>query len=263
MTCETESGPEGTQERQEIGPPIPPIPPLDNDMVAMIAHELRSPLAVMSNVLSVCRASAGSATMPVATEVLNRQVKKALRLVNELMDLARITGEPLERSPVELRRVVLKVAQELVQELRDRRQTLVLEPSCEPVWLQGDAQRLEQIAAHVLENSCKYTPDGGRIEMALTREEGQAVLRIRDDGAGIASDELPRIFEPYFRGRHAGRHSRNGLGLGLTITHRLVQLHGGSIEARSDGEGRGSEFTIRLPASVGADVALTPAPGAG
>lgn len=244
--------------RQEIGTPIPA---LDNDMIAMIAHELRSPLAVMSNVLSVCRASAGSATMPVATDVLNRQVKKALRLVNELMDLARITGESLERSPVELRRVVLKVAQELAQELRDCRQTLLLEPSSDPVWVRGDAQRLEQIAAHVLENSCKYTPDGGRIEMALSREEGQAVLRIRDEGAGIPADELPRIFEPYFHGRHAGRHSRNGLGLGLTIAYRLVQLHGGSIEARSDGEGRGSEFTIRLPAPAAAEdpVAFAPA----
>ncbi len=222
----------------------------------MIAHELRSPLAVMSNVLKVCRASIMPRAMPAAGDVLNRQVNRALRLVNDLMDLSRLSEEGLsfDRSPVELGPVVRNVAQDLEPELRARRHSLVLELSAEAVSVQGDAIRLEQIVENLLENSCKYSADGGQIELSLSREESQAVLCVRDNGAGICAEELRHIFEPYYRGAGSAR-SSSGLGLGLTLTQRLVRLHGGTIEAESDGAGCGSVFTVRLPA------APAPAPG--
>lgn len=228
-------------------------PPLDQHTVAMIAHELRSPLSVMSNVLRVYRASNVAKAMPGAGDVLNRQVNKALRLVNDLMDLSRVSEDllRLERAPVDLGRVILDVSEDLAQEFRSRQQVLILELSAEPVWVQGDATRLEQIVENLLENSAKYSPDGARIAVALSRESGQAALRIRDNGTGIPSEDLPHIFEPYFRGTSPGHWSRGGLGLGLTLTRRLVQLHDGTIEAMSRGAGCGSEFTVRLPTVTG------------
>lgn len=228
-------------------------PPLSQETVAMIAHELRSPLAVMSNVLRVCQASIVPRTMPGAGAVLNRQVNKALRLVNDLMDLSRVTEDRLrlDRTAVDLGRMILEVTRDLEPELRCRQQVLILELSAQAVWVRGDASRLEQVVENLLENSCKYSPEGARIAAALTREEDQAVLRIRDDGSGISSEDLPHIFEPYFRGSNPAHGPGGGLGLGLTLTQRLVQLHDGTIEARSRGAGCGSEFTVRLPTTVG------------
>jgi signal transduction histidine kinase len=217
----------------------------------MIAHELRSPLAVMSNVLKVCRASIVPRAMPAAGDVLNRQVERALRLVNDLMDLSRVSEEGLtfDRSPVELGPVVRNVVQDLEPELSARRHKLVLKLCAEAVSVQGDATRLEQIVENLLENSCKYSPDGARIELTLSREESQAVLCVRDNGAGICAEDLQHIFEAYYRSAVCTRRS-SGLGLGLTLTQRLVRLHGGTIEAKSGGAGCGSVFTVRLPATA-------------
>ncbi|HVS78140.1 MAG TPA: HAMP domain-containing sensor histidine kinase [Steroidobacteraceae bacterium] len=219
----------------------------------MIAHELRSPLAVMSNVLRVCRASIVPKGMPAAEDVLNRQVNRALRLVNDLMDLTRVSEQPLrlDPGPVDLGRVALNAVEDLEQEIQAREQALVLELAAEAVWVRGDAARLEQIVGNLLENSSKYSPDGARITLSLAREEDRAVLRVRDEGAGISAEDLQHIFEPYFRGGGSAHAGRDGLGLGLTLTRRLVQMHGGTIEAKSPGAGCGSEFTVRLPIAAG------------
>lgn len=249
MTCEPKSGSEGTQRSEERTSGLP----LNQDMVARIAHELRSPLSVMSNVLKVYRASIVPTAMPAAGDVLNRQVNRALRLVNDLMDLTRFSEEQLrfDYAPVDLSRVVLNAAQDLEQEFRVRRQALVLELFGDALWVQGDATRLEQIVGNLLENSSKYSPDGRRVVLSLSSEESQAVLSVCDDGAGISGDDLPHIFEPYFRGANSAEAACSGLGLGLTLTRRLVQLHGGTIEAKSPGVGLGSEFTVRLPSARG------------
>ena len=155
---------------------------------------------------------------------------------------------PLERAPVDLGRVVLSAAHDLEEEARARRQALVLELFAETTWIRGDAARLEQIVTNLLENSCKYSPAGGRIVLRLTREDGQAVLSIRDNGTGISPEDLPHIFEPYFRGGNCAQGSGSGLGLGLALTRLLVQLHGGTIEAKSRGSGCGSELIVKLPA---------------
>src|SRR5690348_13592441 len=183
----------------------------------------------MSNVLRVCRASIVPKAMPAAGDVLDRQVNRALRLVNDLMDLTRLSEEqlPFERVPVDLGRVVLNAAQDLEQQVRTRRQMLDLRPLAEALWVRGDATRLEQIVANLLENSSKYSGEGGRIVLALSKEGDQAVLSVRDDGDGISSDDLPHVFEPYFRGSNSAKAACGGLGLGLTLTRRLVQLHCG------------------------------------
>lgn len=231
-----------------------PVPPLSQELVAMIAHELRGPLAVISNILSVSQASVVPAAMPRAEYMLNRQVNRALRLVNDLMELARFSEERLrvDRTPVDLKRVVFDAAEDIEQDVRARRQSLALDFPAEGLWVQGDATRLEQIVTNLLENSCKYSADGGRIALTLSHEDGEAVLRVRDDGSGISPEDLPHVFEPYFRGSSSAQASCGGLGLGLALTLRLVQVHGGTIEARSRGAGRGSEFTVRLPASADA-----------
>lgn len=258
MTCEPQTGSEDTRQTENRIP----LPPLSQDIVARIAHELRSPLAVMSNVLRVCRASIVPKAMPAAGDVLDRQVNRALRLVNDLMDLTRLSEEqlPFERVPVDLGRVVLNAAQDLEQQVRTRQQMVDLRPLGEALWVRGDASRLEQIVGNLLENSSKYSGEGGRIVLALSQEEGQAVLSVRDDGDGISSEDLPHVFEPYFRGTDPAKTARGGLGLGLTLTRRLVQLHSGTIEAKSRGVGCGSEFIVRLPsaaAATGCDPART------
>lgn len=219
----------------------------------MIAHELRTPLAVISNVLTVCRASIPPTALPAAGDVLDRQVKRALRLVNDLMDLTRLGEEALrfDRTPVDLTKVAMNAAQDLDQEFRARRQAIALELAAEDMWVRGDATRLAQIIGNLLENSSKYSPDGARIVLTLSRKEGQAVLCVRDDGAGISAEDLPHIFEPYYRGGGPTHGYRSGLGLGLTLTQRLVRLHGGTIEAKSRGAGCGSEFIVRLPPVIG------------
>ena len=248
MSCEPKPGSGDAQPVEDRAP----IPAVSQEIVAMIAHELRSPLAVMSNVLRVCRASIGPTAMPAAGDVLDRQVNRALRLVNDLMDFARMREERLrfERDSVDLGRVALNAAQDVEQDIRSRRQTLLLQLSTEAVWVRGDAIRLEQIVENLLENSCKYSPEGGRIVLSLSQETSQATLCVSDDGAGISAEDLPRIFEPYFRSRNSAKTNQTGLGLGLTLTQRLVQLHGGTIEAKSRGAGCGSEFTVRLPAAA-------------
>lgn len=245
MTCEPETGAEDARQTDNRIP----VPLLSQDVVARIAHELRSPLSVMSNVLRVCRTSIAPTAMPAAGDVLARQVNKALRLVNDLMDLTRLSERqlPLERVPVDLGRVVLNAAQDLEQEVRARGQMVDLRLPGGALWVRGDATRLEQIVGNLLENSSKYSGEGGRIVLALSQEDGQAVLSVRDDGDGISSADLPRVFDPYFRGSDPAKTARGGLGLGLTLTRRLVQLHGGTIEAKSRGVGCGSEFIVRLP----------------
>jgi signal transduction histidine kinase len=220
------------------------------EIVAMIVHELRGPLATMSNTLESCRADPNQAAPSPAKEILARQVRKALRLVNDLLDVSRLThGAPnVLAEPVNISQVITSTVQDLDHEIRKRQQVLILDMAPETVWVLGDAMRLGQIVANLLENGSKYSGMGGKIKLSLTREDIQVVLCVRDDGAGIAPEDLPHVFDPYFRGKHSLEHGESGLGLGLTLVRRLVELHGGSIEARSGGAGCGSEFTLRLPA---------------
>lgn len=230
-----------------------PDVPSERDVAAMISHDLRGPLAVMCNVVRACRSAEGLSRLPNALEILDRQIGKALRLVDDLLDLSR-RNKPLSHlaaSPVDLAAVVAEVARDLSHELQSCEQRLELRLPSGPVWIRGDAVRLAQVVWNLLDNASKCSGPGQRIMIELGCDHDRVVLRIRDEGIGILPEDLTRIFSPFVRGSDPSRIARPGIGLGLAITRRLVALHGGSIDAYSKGRGLGSQFTVRLPAISG------------
>jgi signal transduction histidine kinase len=221
-----------------------------DEFLATLAHELRNPLAPIGNAVELLR-MAGSAT-PQARQVqamMERQVKHLARLVDDLMDVSRIT-----RDKIELRRERLDLAT-VVQSAVETSRPLIesgnhdLTVQLPPGGLQvvGDATRLAQVLANLLNNSAKYTPDGGRIRLTVEQQGDQATIRVRDNGEGIPATMLVRVFDMFTQVERKVDRAKGGLGLGLTLVKRLVEMHGGSVEACSEGPGRGSEFTVRLP----------------
>ncbi|HVK09854.1 MAG TPA: HAMP domain-containing sensor histidine kinase, partial [Gemmataceae bacterium] len=226
-----------------------------NEFLATLAHELRNPLAPLRNSLEVLRLSGDTpAAVRRVREVMGRQVEQMTRLVEDLLDVARIAeGKLVLRSEVvDLRSVVEDAVQmnaPLVQ-ARGHRVSVGLPPG--PLGVEGDRARLVQVFVNLLNNAAKYTDPGGRITVAATREGGEAVVTVTDNGTGIAADMLPHLFDLYTQLDVSADRPQGGLGIGLTLVRRLVELHGGSIAAASPGVGRGSEFTVRLPVAVAA-----------
>ena len=223
-----------------------------SEFLAMLAHELRNPLAPIRSALEIISHAGGdAATQRAAVETMQRQVAHMVRMVDDLLDVSRV-----ERGTIELRRRrvdladVVRQAAELAQPLCDRLQhrfTVTL--PAQPVHVDADPTRLAQVLGNLLNNACKFTPTpGGRVELTLGREAAQAVIRVRDNGVGIAADQMARIFEMFVQVDSSLERSASGLGIGLTLVRTLVELHGGTVQAASDGVGRGSEFVIRLPA---------------
>jgi PAS domain S-box-containing protein len=232
------------------------------EFVAMLAHELRNPLAPIRSAISVVRHSGGDAArLGWALDVIDRQTGHLTRLVDDLLDVGRITrGQVrLERRRVRLGGIVdtsVEAVQPLVQQ---RGHALVVHVDADPL-VRADAVRLAQVSTNLLTNACKYTPPGGTIDVRIGLHEGSAVLSVRDNGSGIAPDMLPRVFDIFTQDKRGLDRAEGGLGLGLTISRRLAELHGGSLSADSGGPGCGSEFTVRLPAlpaHAGDESALT------
>ena len=237
-----------------------------DEFLAMLSHELRNPLAPIRNAVEVIRrVGPPDATLTMARDVIDRQARLLARLVDELLDVSRISQGKitLRKEPVEL----LKVVQQSVETVRPlvevRGQRLSVEVTPRPVWLSGDAARLSQIFSNLLNNAAKYTPEGGRIRITAVAEDGEARIVVEDDGAGIEPELLPRIFELFVQGERGLDRAQGGLGIGLTLVKRLVELHHGRVEASSAGVGRGAQFTVCLPcvAAVGqpAEPASAPA----
>jgi signal transduction histidine kinase/ActR/RegA family two-component response regulator len=225
-----------------------------NEFLAVLGHELRNPIAPISNAVHVLRARRAPApeTVEWAEGVIERQVTQLARLVDDLLDVARITrGDiALREEHLDLTEIVQR-AIETQRPLIDAKQHVLRErlPS-DPVPVRGDRARLIQVVSNLLENAAKYTPNGGRIDIDVASEGGEAAVSVRDSGIGISSDHLPRIFDFFNQVPNHDRHQTNGgLGLGLGLARRLIEMHGGRIEARSAGEGAGSQFTVRLPVS--------------
>ncbi len=232
-----------------------------DQFLAMLGHELRNPLAPIVTALSLL-ASTDAATSERARGVIGRQVTHLVRMVDDLLDVSRITGEKvqLQRARVELAQVVAR-AVELSSPIVDQRQHhLAVDVASEGLAVIGDATRLAQVVANLLNNSAKYTPLGGRIELAVWREGDRIVLTVRDDGTGIEAAMLSTVFELFAQERQSLDRSQGGLGLGLTIVRSLVGMHGGTVTAASDGRGRGSLFTVTLPAAppLSTDAAVVP-----
>ncbi len=223
-----------------------------DQFLALLAHELRNPLAPIVNAAVLLRRPGASpAVIEQSAGIVERQAKNLARLLDDLLDVSRIT-----RGRIELRLQTVTIADAIHHALEatrplvdERRQTVSLALPAAPLYVEADPARLEQIIVNVLNNASKYTPPEGRISVVASREDGEAVLRIRDTGIGIAGDVLPRIFDLFVQGDQSLAHTSGGLGIGLTLVHRLVTLHRGRVEAHSDGLGRGSQVTVILPLS--------------
>jgi two-component system, chemotaxis family, CheB/CheR fusion protein len=221
-----------------------------NEFLATLAHELRNPLAPMSNMLEVVkRADGDGETLKRAYDTIERQLAQMVRLVDDLLDLNRITHDRLElrRSEVELSSVIQQ-AVEVARPLIDAAgQKLTVNLPAEPIYLNADRARLAQVFGNLLNNSCKYTRPQGQISLSAKRVDDEVLVTVRDNGAGIPADKLSSIFDMFMQVDRTAERSQGGLGIGLTLVQRLAEMHGGSVEAKSDGEGKGSEFVVRLP----------------
>ncbi|RZI80291.1 MAG: response regulator [Rubrivivax sp.] len=224
-----------------------------DEFLAMLSHELRNPLAPIRNAIEVIRRVVPSEpTLDWANDVMDRQIKHLTRLVEELLDVARISQGKivLQMEPVDLQAVVAQSIETVRPFTEGRRHTLTHRVPSTPVWMRGDFARLLQIVSNLLNNAAKYTEEGGIIQLTLAVEEGQAVISVVDNGIGIDEELLPNVFDLFEQGKRSLDRSQGGLGVGLTLVQRLVQLHHGQVQAISRGAGQGSEFRVLLPCLV-------------
>jgi signal transduction histidine kinase/ActR/RegA family two-component response regulator len=228
-----------------------------DEFLATLAHELRNPLAPIRNALEIMQRSPGPVAQAHAREVIERQLGQMVHLVDDLLDVSRISQGKLElrRTRVDLAEV-LKTAVETSRPLVDagRHELRVQLPPAGELCVDGDTTRLCQIVANLLNNAAKYTPEGGSIELGAWREEGrtdpengEAVISVQDSGVGLSHDMLPRVFDMFAQVDRSVARAQGGLGIGLALVKQLVEMHGGTVEAHSEGMGSGCRFVVRLP----------------
>ncbi|HEX7180619.1 MAG TPA: sensor histidine kinase [Thermoanaerobaculia bacterium] len=218
-----------------------------DDFLAMLGHELRNPLSPIVTTLEILKHRDQVPARELG--ILGRQVQHLTRLVDDLLDVSRITRGKVElrKEPVELSAVVAKGVEMASPLLDQRRHRLTVEVPQAALQVHGDPARLAQVLANLLTNAAKYTEPGGDIRVQGRREGGEAVLAVTDDGHGMTADLLPRVFDLFVQGPRSLARQEGGLGIGLTLVRNLVAMHGGKVEARSDGPGRGSTFLVKLP----------------
>ena len=232
-----------------------------NHFLAMLAHELRNPLAPISNAVRALHVGGGDAeTLRSASDMLRRQVGQMSRLVDDLLDLSRITRGRIElrRERIELAAVVQQAVEAVRALYQSKGQELTITLPSHPVHLEADPARLAQVVGNLLNNACKFTDEDGHVWLTVEHEGEQAVVRVRDNGIGIAAEHLPNLFEMFSQVDTSLARSRDGLGIGLTLVKTLVEMHDGTVDVRSDGLGRGAEFTVRLPLLSGVTDAASP-----
>jgi PAS domain S-box-containing protein len=232
-----------------------------DDFLAMVSHELRNPLSVIVNSATLLghltKSDPGASQ---ATAAINRQTDQLVRIVDDLLDVSRLSAGKmtLERTSVDLVALVHRCINELVdRRLLDRHR---YELRFSGARVNGDGPRLQQVVSNLLMNAITYTPPGGKIIVELEPEGAEAVLRVKDSGVGISPDLLPRVFDLFVQSDRGLERREGGLGVGLSIARSLVEAHGGRIEARSPGVGKGSEFTVRLPLAAALSAAVDGAP---
>jgi len=223
-----------------------------DEFLATLAHELRNPLAPMNNVVAVLKRAPNESVRGDALSMLERQLKQMVRLIDDLLDISRITKGKLElrSARVDLAAILRAVAESARAAIDEAGHTLVLSLPFEPVILQADEARLSQVFANLVNNATKYSEPGGYIEVTLETTARAATVRVRDAGIGIAPEMLPRVFDMFAQADYSVERARGGLGIGLTLVRSIVELHGGRVEAASEGVGHGSTFTVHLPLSV-------------
>jgi two-component system CheB/CheR fusion protein len=221
-----------------------------DQFLAMLSHELRNPLGAVVSATAMLKGSDGDATARARTiDVLERQSRQMARLLDELLDASRVTQNKIElrRRVIDLRSIATEAADAVRRQAQERGLELTLDLDEQPMWVNGDATRLQQIQINLLSNAIKYTPRGGRVHLSVARDGDFAVVRVRDNGAGIPSHMLDSIFDLFVQARHTLDHADGGLGVGLTLVRALVEMHGGSVTAQSEGDGKGTELIVRLP----------------
>jgi signal transduction histidine kinase len=222
--------------------------------LALLAHEMRGPLAPLSSALQILALHVNEPqVVRQSSTMMARQLAQLVRLVDDLLDLARSQNAqiPLKCGPLDLEsaiRAAVEAAQPLIT---SHGHHLTLALSADTMMVDGDAGRLTQVFANLLINAAKFTDDGGKICVSIEREADWALVRVRDSGIGIRRDMLGRVFDAYVQAEHGSVASRAGLGLGLALVRHLIELHGGTVNAYSEGPGRGSEFIVRLPSARG------------
>ena len=221
-----------------------------DEFIAVLSHELRNPLAPIRYALPLLQRDRLDEAGDRAVAVIDRQVAHLTRLVDDLLDVSRITGGKIDlrREHVTLAAVLSSAVEAASPAIATARHTLRMAVSDEPIWLHGDPARLAQVVTNILNNSAKYTPRGGEITLEGREDDGHAVIRVRDTGMGIPEDALSTVFE-MFRQVNRPDRAQGGLGIGLALARQLVEMHGGTIAASSDGPGQGAEFVVRLPAA--------------
>jgi signal transduction histidine kinase/ActR/RegA family two-component response regulator len=222
-----------------------------NEFLATLGHEMRNPLAPLWHAVRLLELQeTADPTLVQVRDISKRQVQQLARLADDLLDISQIARGKVElrREPVDLAAVVAQAVQTSAPHLKARHHEFDVTPPAEPLWLEADPVRLVQIMVNLLNNAAKYTEPSGHVWLTVGREEGEAVIRVRDTGMGIPPEMLPHVFELFTQGEWSVDRSQGGLGIGLALVRRLVELHGGTIAASSAGLGRGSEFVVRLPA---------------
>jgi PAS domain S-box-containing protein len=221
-----------------------------NEFIAMLGHELRNPLAPIRNAVHVMRKlDTIEPKLKWARDVVDRQVDHLVRLVNDLLDVSRIVQGKLtlKIGLVDLVTAINQAVETSHPLIESRHHTLSVTVPEDPVYLEGDHVRLVQVVSNLLDNAAKYTPEGGRIWLTTATENGEAIISIRDNGEGISGALLPHLFDAFTQATRTLDRTQGGLGLGLMIVHKIVEMHGGKVEVKSEGLGKGSEFLIRLP----------------
>ncbi len=220
------------------------------EFLAVLSHELRNPLAPIRNAVHILgRAAPDGAQARRAREVIRRQADQLARLVDDLLDVTRLARDQvaLQRARIDAGELVGRTAEDHRALLEAHGVDLRVDLPDAEVWVDADAARLSQVLGNLLHNAAKFTPARGTVTVELARDRTRAVIRVRDDGIGMEPDEVARMFEPFVQAERSLARAHGGLGLGLAVVKSLVELHGGTVEARSEGPGRGSEFAVALP----------------
>jgi signal transduction histidine kinase len=244
---------ERTEELAKVNAALRDADRRKDEFLSTLGHELRNPLAPILNALEIIRLSGDNPeAVALQRERLERQVRQMVRLVDDLLDVSRVTTGKLRLTtePLTLQEVLdaaLDISRPLIEKARLALKVQVPE---RPIPVEGDRVRLAQVFSNLLNNAAKYTEPGGRVTVDVGADGDRATVKVRDTGVGIAPDVLPRIFELFTQVDRSLNRSQGGLGVGLALVRRLVELHGGSVAASSAGPGRGAEFTVSLPISV-------------
>ena len=221
-----------------------------DQFLAVLSHELRSPLAAIQTAVQLLSSQTGETPARQKTQALiGRQVRRMAQLVDDLLDVSRISHGRLylQREWIDLRAVVSNAIETLESDINERHQRLSTALPDAPVWLQADPGRLEQVFVNLLANASRYTGVGGELTVSVHMRDSHAVVVIRDCGIGISAAALPNIFDLFKQADEATPRSKSGLGIGLAVVRKLVEMHAGSVTAASEGIGQGSEFTVCLP----------------